>query len=57
MIWQIYHVNNQQECNKLADNARANGFYGITLEDYQPNYQETWPGWRNDADPGIFTQD
>ena len=47
MIWQVYHVNTQSEADKLANNAYGNGFYGSTLEDYQPDYEETWPDWRN----------
>jgi hypothetical protein len=54
MIWQIYHVKNQNEAEKLAVNATSNGFYGITLEDYQPEHVETWPGWRVNADPAII---
>jgi hypothetical protein len=57
MIWQIYHVKNQNEANKLALNATGNGFYGITLEDYQPEHDETWPGWRVNADPAIIGED
>jgi len=48
MIWQIYHVNDQREADILSRNAHNNGFYGITLEDYQAGYEETWPGWRNE---------
>lgn len=45
-VWQLYHVQKQSEAEKLADNATKNGFYGITLEDYQPDYEETWSDWR-----------
>lgn len=45
-VWQVYHVNNEIEANRLASNAYRNGFYGSTLEDYQPEYEETWPDWR-----------
>ena len=54
MIWQIYHVKNQREADKLAEKATANAFYGITLEDHQPEHQETWPGWRVNADADII---
>jgi hypothetical protein len=57
MIWQIYHVNNLQEAEGLASIAKSNGFYGITLEDYQPEHVETWPGWRVNADPAIIGED
>jgi hypothetical protein len=53
MIWQLYHVKNNQEATTLAENAHNNAFYGITLEDYQPDYGETWPGWRMQADPKV----
>jgi hypothetical protein len=46
MIWQVYHVNNESEAEKLSSNAYGNGFFGSTLEDYQSEYDETWPDWR-----------
>ena len=57
MIWQIYHVKNQNEADKLAENATSNGFYGVTLEDHQPEHDETWPGWRVNANPDIIGED
>ena len=45
MIWQVYHVQNQKEVDRLSSNAYHNGFYGSTLEDYQPEYDETWSDW------------
>lgn len=47
MIWQIYHVNNLTEAERLANNATKNQFNGITLENHQPDYEETWPDWRD----------
>lgn len=47
MIWQIYHVKAKYEADQLASNATRNGFHAISLEDYQPNYEETWPDWRD----------
>ena len=47
MIWQVYHINNLTEAERLANNATKNQFNGITLEDYQPNYKETWEDWRD----------
>lgn len=44
-IWQVYHVNNEQDVENLSTNATNNGFYGITLEDYLPEHEETWPDW------------
>jgi hypothetical protein len=46
MIWQVYHVQNKNEADRLASNAHGNGFWGSTLENYQPEYKETWPDWR-----------
>lgn len=53
MIWQIYHVEKQIEAERLAANATANGFQNITLEDYQPDEEQTWPDWRENA-PSIL---
>jgi len=47
LIWQIYHVQKETEAKKLSDNATKNGFEAITLEDYQKEYEETFPDWRN----------
>lgn len=46
MIWQIYHVQALHEAKILASNATNNGFQAITLEDYQPDLEETWSDWR-----------
>jgi 2-succinyl-5-enolpyruvyl-6-hydroxy-3-cyclohexene-1-carboxylate synthase len=46
LIWQVYHVQKQSEADKIAYNAYRNGFFGSTLENYQPDYEETWPDWR-----------
>lgn len=53
-IWQIYHVQKESEAIKLEANARKNGFYGSTLEDYQPEHDETWPDWRETCDKEIL---
>ena len=45
-IWQIYHVENQQEVDLLTKTATGNGFFSITLVDYRPDEPENWPGWR-----------
>lgn len=57
MIWQVYHVKNETEAIGLAKNASKNAFEGITLENYQPSYEETWPGWRVDAQKDIIEKD
>jgi hypothetical protein len=54
MIWQIYHVQKQSEADKLSANAQKNGFYGSTLENYQPEREETWPDWRENCSPSIL---
>lgn len=46
MIWQIYHVNNIHEANRLAANAAKNCFEGISLEEHKPDQEETFPDWR-----------
>ena len=53
MVWQVYHVKKQSEAEKLTYNANMNGFYGTTLEDHQPEIEETWPDWRETCDPNI----
>jgi hypothetical protein len=54
LIWQIYHVQKKSEAIKLANNATMNGFQAITLEDYQPSYEETWSDWRETCSPEIL---
>ena len=49
LVWQIYHVQAQHEAERLSNNATINGFYGITLEDYDESAEETWPNWRENA--------
>lgn len=46
MIWQVYHPDSQQDVDEITKRAHANGFYGITLENYQPEEKETWSDWR-----------
>ena len=45
-VWQIYHVEAEHEAKQISANATRNGFYEITLEDYQPELEQTWPDWR-----------
>jgi len=54
MVWQIYHVQKEREARMLAANATINGFEAITLEDHHPDIEETWPDWRETADPNIL---
>jgi len=46
-IWQLYHVSNEIQAYHIASNAyHKRGFKAISLEDYQPTYEETFPNWR-----------
>lgn len=45
LIWQIYHVTRQLDVENLSNNASRSGFQAITLEDHQPDLEETWPDW------------
>lgn len=54
MIWQVYHVQKKSEADKLTANAKRNGFYGSTLEDYQPEREQTWPNWRETCNKSIL---
>ena len=46
MVWQIYHPDTQEDVDNLSKNAFGNGFLGNTLEDHQPELEETWSDWR-----------
>ena len=54
IAWQVYHVQKKSEADNLAANAFKNGFYGSTLEDYQPEQEETWSDWRETCDKYII---
>jgi hypothetical protein len=54
MIWQIYHIQKESEADNLTSNAHKNGFWGSTLEDYQPEREETWSDWRETCDKSII---
>ncbi len=53
-IWQIYHVQKKSEALKIVANAYRNGFHSSTLEEYQPERDETWPDWRETCDKEIL---
>jgi len=53
MIWQIYHVNSERAAAIIAKRAKDNAFEGVTLEDYQPNMEETSPNWQNDFSADV----
>ena len=48
-IWQVYHMDNQYQLDDIVNGATKNGFEAITLEDYQEDYEETFPYWRQDV--------
>lgn len=53
MIWQIYHVKSERAAEIIAKRAADNCFEGVTLEDYQPNMEETSEGWQNDFSTDV----
>ena len=46
MIWQVYHVQQRKEAVLLAEGAKRNYFEAVTLIDYNDEYKENWPDWR-----------
>jgi len=56
MVWQVYHVQKESEAEKLAINAYRNAFLAITLENHQPEVEETWPDWRETDGGKTITQ-
>lgn len=48
MIWQIYHVKTERGAKIIAEGADRGGFEGVTLENHQPELEETFPNWQND---------
>ena len=52
-IWQVYHVDNIYQAVYISKGAKANCFEGRTLEDYQPNEEETFPNWRMEIARGF----
>lgn len=52
MIWQIYHVHNEEEVKILAANAYSKGFQAITLEDKTDDI-ETFLGWREECSDDL----
>ena len=56
MIWQIYHIKKLHEVIKISSNATSNGFYAITLEDYDKSLEETFLNWRENCD-FVFPED
>lgn len=53
MIWEIFHVRNEREIVGLTKNATDYGYQSITLEDYQPEMEESFPGWRVTASKNV----
>jgi hypothetical protein len=50
MVWQIYHVNDYYEAERLSFRATKNGFESCILEDYEDGCEETFPTWRKECD-------
>tara|TARA_R110000803_G_scaffold87494_1_gene154220 strand:+ start:4795 stop:5025 length:231 start_codon:yes stop_codon:yes gene_type:complete len=50
MIWQVYHINELYEAERLSFRATKNGFESCTLDDYKSDYEETFPDWRKECD-------
>jgi hypothetical protein len=46
LVWQVYHVQKTIEAYRLANTATRNGYEDIRLEDYNPEYEESYPDWR-----------
>lgn len=46
-VWQVYHVQDDVEVALLSRTARENGFRSQELVEYNADYEETWPGWRD----------
>lgn len=53
MIWQVYHVNHVRSAEIIAEYASKASFESVTLEDFQPNMEETFPNWRNECDDEL----
>jgi len=49
MIWQIYHVRELYEADRISSNATKRGFLSCTLEDHHPDQDETFPKWREES--------
>jgi len=47
-VWQVYHIDNEYQTNTIVEGAKAYGFMYITLEDYDPTAEETFPTWREE---------
>ena len=46
MVWQVYHVKNNYDKSVIILNAFNNEFKGISVEDYQPELEETFTNWQ-----------
>lgn len=55
-IWQVYHMDNKYQVDDIVQGATKNGFDAITLEDYQEEYEETFPHWRADVVAGCLAK-
>lgn len=46
MIWQVYHVETEQEIRILTRNATKNVFEDVSVHD-EVDMEESYPGWRD----------
>lgn len=54
-IWQIYHLQSQEEVNRISNTAGFNGFESCEVVPFQPEESETFPRWRNDVEWTTLT--
>lgn len=52
MVWQVYHVDNEEQAYYLSKGAKDNGFQGRTLVDHTGD-EETFPNWRMETARGL----
>jgi len=52
-IWQVYHVDNAYQALYISKGAMTKGYEGRTLEDYQPDLDDTFPNWRMELARGF----
>jgi hypothetical protein len=47
-VWSVYHIDNAYQLPTLVNGAERNAFMYVTLEDYDPSAEETFPTWKED---------
>lgn len=48
-VWKVFHPKNKQETEEIMARHTSRDYNGITLEDYDPNVEESNPDWREYA--------